>query len=68
MGHPSYDIGGLTRYRDGLREQVGPVWFASSDIAGRGFQHVDGGIRTGELVASRIRAGEQTSEQLRRRR
>lgn len=50
----SYDIGGITRYRDALREPVGPVWFASSDVAGLGFQHVDGGIRMGELVARRI--------------
>ena len=38
------------------REDVGPLSFASSDIAGLGFQHVDGGIRMGEAAAERILA------------
>lgn len=50
----SFDVGGLTRFGPLVREAVGPLQFASSDIAGLGFQHVDGGIRMGDLVAQRI--------------
>ncbi|MEU8657408.1 flavin monoamine oxidase family protein [Actinoplanes philippinensis] len=50
----SFDIGSLTRYGRHLRSDVGPLAFASSDIAGLGFQHVDGAIRMGEAVAARI--------------
>jgi putrescine oxidase len=52
----SFDIGSLTRYGRHLRSDVGPLAFASSDIAGLGFQHVDGAIRMGESVAARILA------------
>ena len=52
----SFDIGSLTRYGRHLRSDVGPLAFASSDIAGLGFQHVDGAIRMGEAVAARILA------------
>lgn len=47
----SFDVGSLTRYGPHLRERVGPLAFASSDVAGLGFQHVDGAIRMGEAVA-----------------
>ncbi|GGN93016.1 putative putrescine oxidase [Actinoplanes lobatus] len=50
----SFDIGSLTRYGRHLRSDVGPLAFASSDIAGLGFQHVDGAIRMGEAVAARL--------------
>lgn len=50
----SFDIGSLTRYGAHLREDVGPIAFASSDVAGLGFQHVDGAIRMGEAVARRF--------------
>jgi putrescine oxidase len=50
----SFDIGSLTRYGAHLREDVGPLSFASSDVAGLGFQHVDGAIRMGETVAARL--------------
>lgn len=46
----SFDIGSLTRYGRHLRQEVGPLSFASSDIAGLGFQHVDGAIRMGEQI------------------
>ncbi|SDS78215.1 flavin monoamine oxidase family protein [Actinoplanes derwentensis] len=49
----SFDIGSLTRYGRHLRQEVGPLSFASSDIAGLGFQHVDGAIRMGEEIFSR---------------
>ena len=50
----SFDLGGLHRYGADLREPVGPIHFACSDLAGAGYQHVDGAIRMGHLVASNI--------------
>ncbi|TNM60002.1 FAD-dependent oxidoreductase [Streptomyces sp. NP160] len=52
----SFDLGGLHRYGADLRTPVGPVSFACSDLAGLGYQHVDGAIRMGHLVAERIAA------------
>jgi putrescine oxidase len=52
----SFATGSLTRFGPLTREGVGPMLFASSDVAGLGFQHVDGGIRMGEAVAQRILA------------
>ncbi|MET0930125.1 MAG: NAD(P)/FAD-dependent oxidoreductase [Aeromicrobium sp.] len=49
----SFDVGGLTRFGPVLREPVGPIRIGSSDVAGLGFQHVDGALRVGaELAAS----------------
>ena len=42
------------RYGADLRTPVGPIHFACSDLAGAGYQHVDGAIRMGRLVASHI--------------
>ena len=53
----SFDLGGLHRYGADLRTPVGPIHFACSDMAGAGYQHVDGAIRMGRLVAERILAG-----------
>lgn len=50
----SFDLGGLSRYGAHLRTAVGPIHFACSDLAGAGYQHVDGAIRMGRLVASQI--------------
>jgi putrescine oxidase len=50
----SFDLGGLHRYGADLREPVGPIHFACSDMAGAGYQHVDGAIRMGRLTAFRI--------------
>jgi putrescine oxidase len=50
----SFDLGGLHRYGKDLRTAVGPIHFACSDLAGAGYQHVDGAIRMGHLVASDI--------------
>ena len=47
----SFDLGGLHRYGADLRTPVGPIHFACSDMAGAGYQHVDGAIRMGRLVA-----------------
>ncbi|BDZ54285.1 flavin monoamine oxidase family protein [Agromyces marinus] len=50
----SFDMGGLARYGADLRTPVGPIRFACSDMAGKGYQHVDGAIRMGRLVAEQI--------------
>ena len=50
----SFDLGGLHRYGADLRTPVGPIHFACSDLAGAGFQHVDGAIRMGRLAAANI--------------
>jgi putrescine oxidase len=50
----SFDLGGLARYGADLRTPVGPIHFACSDMAGAGYQHVDGAIRMGRLVAGTI--------------
>lgn len=50
----SFDLGGLVRYGPTLREPVGPIWFSSSDLAGEGYQHVDGAIRVGHETAAAI--------------
>jgi putrescine oxidase len=50
----SFDLGGLARWGADLREPVGPIWFSSSDLAGEGYQHVDGAIRMGRRTAAAI--------------
>ncbi|MFS0866629.1 flavin monoamine oxidase family protein [Microbacterium sp. 179-B 1A2 NHS] len=50
----SFDMGGLSRYGADLRTPVGPLSFACSDLAGAGYQHVDGAIRMGRLAARTI--------------
>ncbi|MBV0895607.1 NAD(P)/FAD-dependent oxidoreductase [Microbacterium sp. NC79] len=50
----SFDFGGLHRYGKDVRTAVGPIHFACSDIAGAGYQHVDGAIRMGRLVADQL--------------
>ncbi len=50
----SFDLGGLHRYGADLRSAVGPIHFACSDMAGAGYQHVDGAIRMGRLAAEQI--------------
>jgi len=50
----SFDMGGLNRYGADLREPVGPIHLACSDMAGAGYQHVDGAIRQGHRAADEI--------------
>lgn len=52
----SYDLGGLSRWGHLQNEPVGPIFFASSDIQGVGYLHVDGAIRIGADTAKRILA------------
>ena len=53
----SADLGGLTRWGAVLRQPLGPIRFGSSDVAGRGFQHVDGAVRVGEDLARELLGG-----------
>jgi putrescine oxidase len=48
----SFDVGGLTRYGKEVRQSVGALTFGSSDVAGLGFQHVDGAIRVGRELSN----------------
>jgi putrescine oxidase len=50
----SFDMGGLARYGADLREPVDGIHFSCSDLAGKGYQHVDGAIRMGRLTAAAI--------------
>ena len=50
----SYDLGGLSRWGATQNQPVGPIFFASSDIQGFGYQHVDGAVRIGQDTAARI--------------
>src|SRR6478736_9815676 len=50
----SYDLGGLHRYGKDQHAPVGPIYWASSDLAAEGYQHVDGAVRMGQLTAARI--------------
>ncbi|GAA2750981.1 flavin monoamine oxidase family protein [Amnibacterium kyonggiense] len=52
----SFDMGGLERFGADVRTPVGPIHWASSDIAGAGYQHVDGAIRMGHWVADQVLA------------
>jgi len=57
----SFDLGGLARYGAELRSPVGPISFSCSDMAGRGYGHVDGAIRVGRETAAAIIAAERPS-------
>ena len=50
----SFALGGLTRYGELQLQPVGPIRFGSSDLAGLGYQHVDGGIRVGRRLADDV--------------
>ena len=50
----SFDMGGLERFGADARVPVGPIHWASSDLAGAGYQHVDGAIRMGHWVADQV--------------
>lgn len=50
----SFDLGAMTRYGHDHRDPVGPIHFSCSDLAGHGFQHVDGAVRMGQRTAAAI--------------
>jgi putrescine oxidase len=55
----SFDLGGLSRYGELQLQPVGPLRFGTSDLAGLGYQHVDGGIRVGHRLADDVLAAEK---------
>jgi putrescine oxidase len=57
----SFDLGGLTRYGHLMRAPVGPLEFGSSDVAGLGFQHVDGAVRVGTRLADAVLQSSSTT-------
>ena len=52
----TFAIGALSRYGAVLREPVGPLRFAGTDIAGVGNMHMDGAVRSGEAAAASLLA------------
>lgn len=50
----SYDLGGLHRYGAHQQDPVGPIHWACSDLAAEGYQHVDGALRQGRLIAQDV--------------
>lgn len=50
----SYDLGGLSRWGQYQHDPVGPIHWSCSDIAGEGYQHVDGAVRMGQKNAEII--------------
>jgi putrescine oxidase len=55
----SFDLGGLSRWGRDQTAPVGRVHWASSDIAGEGYQHVDGALRRGRAAAEEVLAAAQ---------
>ena len=51
---PTFGLGGLVRFGPDMRRAIGPLYFASSDIAGTGLMHVDGAIRMGRQAAEQV--------------
>lgn len=52
----SHGVGGRTRYRDLQDQPDDGVHWASADLAGEGFQHVDGALRIGRRTAEAVAA------------
>lgn len=50
----SYDLGGLHRYGADQLTPVGPIHWSCSDLAGEGYQHVDGAVRMGKATAEKL--------------
>ena len=50
----TFAIGALSRFGAVLREPIGPLRFAGSDIAGTGTMHMDGAVRSGEAAAASL--------------
>jgi putrescine oxidase len=52
----TFEIGGLSRFGDGLRRPIGPLHWACTDIAGVGNMHMDGAILSGRAAAEAVLA------------
>jgi putrescine oxidase len=50
----TFDLGGLSRYGADQRTPVGPIHWASSDLAAEGYLHVEGALRIGRLTAEEL--------------
>ena len=50
----TFAVGGLSRFGPDLRRPIGPIHWASSDLAGVGHMHMEGAIRSGERVANAL--------------
>ncbi len=50
----SFDLGGLSRYGSLMTTPVGPLHWATSDLAGVGYMHVEGGYRVGQAAGEAI--------------
>ena len=50
----SFSLGGLSRFGADLGQPLGPIRWACSDLAGLGYQHVDGAVRVGHAQAAGI--------------
>ncbi|MDO4253452.1 MAG: NAD(P)/FAD-dependent oxidoreductase [Rothia sp. (in: high G+C Gram-positive bacteria)] len=50
----SFDLGGLSRYGAYQADPVGPIYWSCADLAGEGYQHIDGAVRMGEKTAVMI--------------
>jgi putrescine oxidase len=53
----TFAVGGLSRFGPDLRRPIGPIHWASSDLAGVGHMHMEGAIRSGEAAAQDILGG-----------
>jgi putrescine oxidase len=50
----TFAVGGLSRFGPDLRRPIGPIHWASSDLAGVGHMHMEGAIRSGQSAADAI--------------
>jgi putrescine oxidase len=50
----TFAVGGLSRFGPDLRRPIGPLHWASSDLAGVGHMHMEGAIRSGTAAAQAI--------------
>ncbi len=50
----TFAVGGLSRFGPDLRRPIGPLHWASSDLAGVGHMHMEGAIRSGTDAAKAV--------------
>jgi putrescine oxidase len=50
----TFAVGGLSRFGPDLRRPIGPIHWASSDLAGVGHMHMEGAIRSGHAAADAV--------------
>lgn len=50
----TFEVGGVTKHWEVARRPIGPLRFASTDIAGVGHIHMDGAVRMGRAAAASI--------------